>query len=234
MAVVTEQIVAFFTNVGVPATGLSPTIRIRELAGDTLVITDAAMVEVGEGMYRYNFTAYDTTVNYAIRCDGTATLPNAERYVFAANEDYEADTADAVWDAALSSHVTASSMGANQNLIDDIETKVQADARQTLLIAEHDSTQAQITALNDPTVGAIADAVWDEAAADHVVSGSLGEMLKVIEQILRNRRDTNPSTAILTIYDDTDVPLLTANIFEDVNGTTPYNGGLINRVDRLT
>ena len=107
MAIVTEQIVAFFTNVGVPATGLSPTIRIRELAGDTLVITDAAMVEVGEGMYRYNFTAYDTTVNYAIRCDGTATLPNAERYVFAANEDYDNDVAETVWTRILEGTLTA-------------------------------------------------------------------------------------------------------------------------------
>ncbi len=81
MSIITEKITAFFTDTGVPATGLSPTIRIRELAGDTLVITDAAMAEVGDGFYRYNFAAYDTSVDYAFRCDGTNTLPAAERYV---------------------------------------------------------------------------------------------------------------------------------------------------------
>ena len=171
MAIVTEQIVAFFANLGVPATGLSPTIRIRELAGDTLVVTDAAMVEIGDGLYRYDFTAYDTTVNYAIRCDGTASLPDAERYSWAVNEDYEQDVEYAVHDAA---------------------------------------------------------------ATDHVVSGSFGAMVKLIEQILRNRIDTNPATGIITLYDDGGTPLLTGTIWQDIAGTIQYNGNSINRKDRLS
>lgn len=58
--------------------------------------------------------------------------------------------------------------------------------------------------------------------------------IDTVGQILRNRRDTDPSTGILTVYDDVGVPLLTAPAYEDVNGSTPYNGGLINRVNRLT
>ena len=100
--------------------------------------------------------------------------------------------ADAVWDELLSAHVAAGSMGANQNLIDDIladtgttipatlatiETKTQADARQVLLIAEHDTTQAAIAALNDLDAATIADAVWDELLAGHIVADSAGKTL---------------------------------------------------------
>ena len=72
---------AFFTNAGTPATGLSPTIRIRRLDTDALVVTDAAMVEVGDGFYDYDFTStFSDLLDYAIRADGTATLSGADRY----------------------------------------------------------------------------------------------------------------------------------------------------------
>lgn len=79
-------IIAFFTSNGSPATGLSPTIRIRDVSDSSLVVTDAAMSEVGDGWYKYDFTAYDSTKDYAIRCDGTASLPATERYVYAGSE----------------------------------------------------------------------------------------------------------------------------------------------------
>jgi hypothetical protein len=107
------NILAFFTNSGVPATGLSPTIRIRELAGDTLVVTDAAMTEVGDGHYKYNFTGYDATIDYSIRCDGGVTLPAAERYTYAGNENYFDDMGEAVWSENPSGYdsITESSFG---------------------------------------------------------------------------------------------------------------------------
>jgi len=111
------KILAFFTNSGVPATGLSPTIRIRELAGDTLVVTDAAMSEVGDGHYKYNFTTYDATVDYSIRCDGGVTLPTAERYTYAGNENYFEDTQEAVWSAPVTAYSGMNMTGAMQSLI---------------------------------------------------------------------------------------------------------------------
>lgn len=79
-------ILAYFTSAGVPAVGLFPTIRIRNLATDALVVTDAAMAKVGDGWYKYWFAAYDSTIDYAIRCDGTAVLANADRYAFGGSE----------------------------------------------------------------------------------------------------------------------------------------------------
>jgi hypothetical protein len=78
----TEKIEAFFTSYGVPQTGLSPTIRIRELTGNTLVVTDAIMTHVGEGIYIYDFSNYTDYIEYSIRCDGGASLPTDERYTY--------------------------------------------------------------------------------------------------------------------------------------------------------
>ena len=187
MAIVTEQIVAFFTNAGVPVTGLSPIIRIRELDGDTLVVTDEAMTEVGDGIYRYNFTAYDTDVNYAIRCDGTSVLPSAERYAWAGNEDYGGDMA---------------------SLLGPIETQVQADARQTLLVAEHDATQALVAALENPSLSAIEDAVWDELLEDTTTAR---DMMRFILAVLMG-------TSV--VEENTPAPGLTRVTYRSLDGLT--------------
>ncbi len=80
-----------FTNTGTPATGLSPTIRIRDLSDNSLVVTDAAMTEVGDGWYKYDFTTYDNEKDYAIRCDGTATLSGSDRYAFVGSAEVNMD-----------------------------------------------------------------------------------------------------------------------------------------------
>ncbi len=85
------RIVAFYTDDGTPATGLSPTIRIRDLSDNSLVVTDAAMTEVGDGHYQYNFTTYNADEDYAIRCDGGITLSDSDRYTYAGNENYIED-----------------------------------------------------------------------------------------------------------------------------------------------
>jgi hypothetical protein len=74
-------ITAYFEDAGVYATALSPTIKIRNIATGGLVVNAGAMVEVGDGFYRYDFTAYDYTIAYSTLCDGTALLADADRYV---------------------------------------------------------------------------------------------------------------------------------------------------------
>lgn len=105
----TKKISTFFTDGGAPKTGLSPTIRIRNLSTGSLVVTDAAMTESGDGFYYYDFTSYDEELEYSIRCDGTATITNsAERYTYAGNESYMED----ILDATASDHVEVGSIGA--------------------------------------------------------------------------------------------------------------------------
>ena len=76
----TQTVTAFFTDVGIPAVGLSPTVRIRRLDTDALVVTDAAMVNVGDGFYDYVFTGFDSSLEYVIRADGTSALDGADRF----------------------------------------------------------------------------------------------------------------------------------------------------------
>ena len=78
------NITAYFSSLGTPKTGLSPTINIRDISDGSLTVSAAAMTEVGDGFYAYAFTAYDPTKDYSIRCDGGATLIDADRYVIAA------------------------------------------------------------------------------------------------------------------------------------------------------
>ncbi len=76
-----STIVAAFASLGIPATGLSATIRIRRTDTQALVITDAAMTEQGDGAYSFDFAPIDG-LEYSIRADGGATLPNTERFAF--------------------------------------------------------------------------------------------------------------------------------------------------------
>lgn len=79
------EIVAFLTNNSVPliAPADLPTIRIRELATNGLVVTDSPMVEVGDGLYKFTFAA-DSSLEYGIRIDAdpqaTGQVQTFERY----------------------------------------------------------------------------------------------------------------------------------------------------------
>jgi hypothetical protein len=58
--------------------------------------------------------------------------------------------------------------------------------------------------------------------------------LILIGKILRNRRETDPTTGTQRIYDDDDVTvLIEGDLYEDVAGTQPYQGQGADRADRL-
>ena len=120
------KIVSFFTNSGAPATGLNPTIRIRDLSDNSLIVTDGAMTEVGDGHYVYDFTDYDIEKDYAIRSDGGGTLPTAERYKYAGNENYLDDTTFAVDSSRTSTRVLAvsASIDSIQNDVTNIQNDI--------------------------------------------------------------------------------------------------------------
>ena len=77
-------IICFFTNVGSPALGLTPTIDIWESDG-MQVVTAASMAEIDGGFYKYDFTTYDEEKDYCFRADGGAGLKADDRYKFATN-----------------------------------------------------------------------------------------------------------------------------------------------------
>ena len=85
----TLTITAFFTDKGNPKTGLTPTIRIRDVDSTSLEVTDENMSEVGDGWYKFNFTDYNEEKTYSFRADGTTTLVGTDRFVFGTNENNE-------------------------------------------------------------------------------------------------------------------------------------------------
>ncbi len=71
----------FFTSLGTPATGLTPTITILNTLTSAVVINGASCPEVGMGFYYYNFS-YDANTVYSVIVDGGNTLQDAERYKY--------------------------------------------------------------------------------------------------------------------------------------------------------
>lgn len=87
-------VISFFTEGGTPRTGLSAKIDIWRVSDNVRVVNQLAMSEIGGGFYKYQFSAYDPMLEYAIRCDGGLTLSEGERYTFAGNEGFHDDITD--------------------------------------------------------------------------------------------------------------------------------------------
>lgn len=86
-----------------------------------------------------------------------------------------------------------------------------------------------------PSADDVAQAVWGSRFAPLNDPDSFGMLLKLAAAVLRNRTVTDPSTGEMTVYDDDDTtPLLTADLWEDAAGTTPYAGNGAERRDRLS
>jgi len=80
-------VLAYFTQDGQPVTGLSPTTLIKDVDTGLDVITGAAMGDIGDGFYRYDFSTHDPNKNYAVTCD-SITLSGVERYTYASSGEY--------------------------------------------------------------------------------------------------------------------------------------------------
>lgn len=75
---------------------------------------------------------------------------------------------------------------------------------------------------------------YEPPAAEIIQIG--GDDLILMRKILQNRTHTNPTTGTITVFDDDDITeLVSASIYEDVGGSTPYNADStrIDRRDRL-
>lgn len=174
---------SFFTSTGIPATGLSPTIRIWEVDGasQTLIVgapngtgqnVDGAMIEIDDGtsqdgFYKFDFTAllgYDATKNYVFRVDGGAGLAATDRYQ-AGEADPSTDIsnesiADSVWDETAIDHLTPGTMGEKVN---------QTNANTTQLVLD-------VAVIND--------------------------LVDLLLKYETNRTKIDPAAKTLTVYDD--------------------------------
>lgn len=75
---------------------------------------------------------------------------------------------------------------------------------------------------------------WATDLSGSQTAGTAGYMLKVIQQILRNKQITDPTTGVMTVYDDDGTTVLfEANLKEDAAGTQDYRGQGAERRERL-
>lgn len=78
-------------------------------------------------------------------------------------------------------------------------------------------------------LNALADAVWDHADAV-----SVSTKLALLEKILRNKSITDPATGEFVLYDDNGVTeLFRVPLWQDADGTVPYQGQGAERKERL-
>lgn len=144
-----KLIASFFTNNGSPATGLNATIRIWEItpSSSTLIVNDAAMTEIGDGFYRYEFTSYDPSNEYLFRTDGGASLPIFERYQKSSNRN----SASEVWNAQTSNYVSTGTFGLQSNEISADTTALRIDVTAALsvldILLKYESNRTRV----DPT-----------------------------------------------------------------------------------
>ena len=109
-------ITVFFSTSGVPTPGLTPIINIYQLNPttptiNTLVVSNGATTEIGNGWYRYDFSTYDLTQNYVYTFDGGVSLTDCERFKIGGNESYVEDITDGVWDEPSINHLASGSTG---------------------------------------------------------------------------------------------------------------------------
>jgi hypothetical protein len=83
-----QHIAAFFfdgTGGGSPAVGMSPlpTLRVRRISDNTLVVTDANMPELGDGWYSFDFTSlFDEGEEYVTRAEASALTLSRDKFKF--------------------------------------------------------------------------------------------------------------------------------------------------------
>lgn len=85
-----------------------------------------------------------------------------------------------------------------------------------------------------PTLGAFTVVMTTKVSS--LVTGlkTMSSEVQLARKVLTNRLETNPSTGVLTLYDDDGTVLLTADIFEDVGAIQAYQGTGAERREKLT
>ena len=63
-------------------TGLTPSVKIKDINDSVTayIVNSATMDEIGEGLYKYNFTGISRSKDYYILIDGGVTLTYQYRY----------------------------------------------------------------------------------------------------------------------------------------------------------
>ncbi len=184
-----------FDNDGAPISSNICTIDIRNPSG-TLVVDDGAMTPNADGWHYYtsNIASPEGLYRSLMYCDNSGdtgyvdktfvlgtSFDNVDTKVWANSTrtlstfgTLVADVTTAVWEAATSGLTTVGSIG--KRLADNINATISSRSSHT---AADVDTQLSGThgagSWEGTTAVSVADAVWDEARADHTTGGTFGQ-----------------------------------------------------------
>lgn len=85
-----------------------------------------------------------------------------------------------------------------------------------------------------PAAGSIDDQIASVPTNPLLANDARLDKLALIEKVLRNKTVTDPTTGVMTVYEDDGVtPYLTADLYENAAGSQDYRGQGAERRDRL-
>jgi hypothetical protein len=113
------NILTFFTENGIPKSGLLPSIKIVNITTETVIVLWENMDEISDGWYKYDFSAYDYKQEYIIIMDGGPELPGGERYNSASSDNSSNEISKIVWNAQKTSFLESGSFGESLNTIEN-------------------------------------------------------------------------------------------------------------------
>lgn len=155
-------------------------ITMAALAALTTAHTDGGIEHIDDGYYRFDipdaaFATGATHVMIGGAVTGMIVIGQEVQLV-----DYDPDDAVRLGLTALPNAAADAAGGLPISDAGGLDLDTQLGTDIDAILADTNELQTDdvpglIAALNDPTSAAIADAVWDEAKADHVGAGSFGE-----------------------------------------------------------
>ncbi len=177
----------------------STTPFVRDIIGDTIRFLDADEDDLTAGIAAVQADTDDIQSRLPAALVGGAM---------------DSDVSNIQNDVITAASIAAGAIGASEapNLdaaVSSRESEASASARAATNQAEHDATQALIALLNNPTVAAIADAVWDEnVVAAHGAASAAGLLLRVLGEAISTRVNNGTLNALLGVADTpgTDLP----------------------------
>lgn len=220
--------VVFFSNAGVPATGLTPTIGVYKKVSDGTDVTPAPTIsEIGGGFYKFTATPAEALV---VRMNGGGSLAEADKY-----KVMQITPNDPSLDAMVSTRAPES--GGNVTAIKTktdnlpaapaVEGNVQGHVADALaaydpptrgeVTSDKEAILAAVAALNDITVGEILGGDLSDSLS--FPANSLADLVRKLFWVLCNRLVITDASGAFTAYKTDGVTPAAAGTVTD-NGTT--------------
>jgi hypothetical protein len=218
--------VVFFSNAGVPASGLTPSIGVYKRVSDGTDVTPAPTVsEIGGGFYKFTATPAEPLV---VRLNGGGSLSDADKYKVMQITPHDADLDTQVSTRGSQADLTAiKAKTDNLPAAPAVEGNVQGHVAEALAAydpptrdeatADKTAILAGVAALNDLTVGEILGGDLSDSLS--FPANSLADLVRKLFWVLCNRLVITDASGAFTAYKTDGVTPAAAGTVTD-NGTT--------------